>query len=339
METAHNLLERAADATRERDADALRRSLIRTLEEVLTPRWASIVDLAADSEDAGGIGATRASTPSDSSEPIDSPRYRPGSEEVRAALRAGPGPWLTDYADGSRLFLKGLGDESALLTRLEGAGPQDLRLIDSFCRLYENFLSVLREAERDRLTGLLNRRSFDQWLDRIATAGLSPGADPKPREPSTVPRGPLWWWLALFDVDHFKKINDRFGHLYGDEVLLLLARLTKQCVRGEDRCFRYGGEEFAVLLARNDEGGVRVALERLRQRVEQYPFPQVGKVTISIGCAPLQPGMASAMAIDRADRALYAAKHNGRNQTVIMPRAMAGQPSEPMPMVGSVELF
>lgn len=333
MRSAENLLNKVADATRERDADTLRDSLVRTLDEVLAPRWTSVVDL--------GVGpdAEGESPPTDEWRDRTPPaEFRLSPSEVRRTLDQGPGPWLTDLQDGSQLLLRRLGEEWALVSRLDHPSHEDIRLVGSFCRLYENFLGVLREAERDRLTGMLNRRSFDHWLDRITTDGLSGRSAPLPRKAET-PRGPLCWWLALFDVDHFKRINDHFGHLYGDEVLLLLARLTRGCFRGEDRCFRYGGEEFAVLLARNDEEGARIALERLRQRVEQYVFPQVGKVTISIGAASLVPGTAAAVAIDRADRALYEAKRGGRNRTVIAAQAQAAVPADAGTAVGTVELF
>ncbi|HKY91437.1 MAG TPA: GGDEF domain-containing protein [Nevskiaceae bacterium] len=333
MRAADRLLDKVADATRERDADTLRDSLVRTLDEVIAPRWTSVVDLGVApglEDEAPATDEWRNLTP-----PAE---FRLSPSEVRRTLDRGPGPWLTEFDDGSQLFLRRLGDEWALISRLERPTHEDVRLVGSFCRLYENFLGVLREAERDRLTGLLNRRSFDYWLDRITTAGLSGVPAPQPRDAS-VTRGPLCWWLALFDVDHFKRINDHYGHLYGDEVLLLLSRITRACFRGEDRCFRYGGEEFAVLLARNDEAGTMIALERLRQRIEAHVFPQVGKVTVSIGAASLIPGTAASVAIDRADRALYDAKRGGRNRTVLAPRAEGPVSLEVTTAVGTVELF
>jgi diguanylate cyclase (GGDEF)-like protein len=325
MRSAHHLLDKVADATRERDADTLRDSLVRTLEEVVAPRWTSLLDLGLDADE----GAPPPDPWHDLPPPAD---FRLNPADLRKALDQGPGPWLTELDDGSQLFLRRLGDDWALVSRLEHASREDVRLVGSFCRLYENFLAVLREAERDRLTGLLNRRSFDYWLDRITMDGLAGRPAPQARRPAPA-RGPLCWWLALFDVDHFKRINDHFGHLYGDEVLLLLSRLTQKCFRGEDRCFRYGGEEFAVLLARNDENGTRVALERLRVQVEQHLFPQVGRVTVSIGASSLVPGTAASLAIDRADRALYEAKRGGRNRTVLA--ALEDQAAT----AGTVELF
>jgi diguanylate cyclase (GGDEF)-like protein len=333
MRSADHLLNKLADATRERDADTLRDSLVRTLDEVVAPRWTSVLDLAVVPPADGEPPATdewRDMTP-----PAE---FRLSPADVRKTLDQGPGPWLTQLDDGSQLFLRRLGDEWALISRLNRPSHEDVRLVGSFCRLYENFLGVLREAERDRLTGLLNRRSFDYWLDRITTAGLTDAPPPQPRK-SNAQRGPLCWWLALFDVDHFTRINDHYGHLYGDEVLLLLSRITRSCFRGEDRCFRYGGEEFAVLLARNDEQGTLTALERLRQRIEQHLFPQVGRVTVSVGAASLSPGTAASVAIDRADRALYEAKRGGRNRTILAAQAEAAVPAQATTVVGSVELF
>ena len=143
----------------------------------------------------------------------------------------------------------------------------------------------------------------------------------------------------MFDVDHFKRINDRFGHLYGDEVLLLLAQLLRRRFRGEDRCFRYGGEEFAVLLAPTDEDGARTAVERLRHDVERHPFPRVGQVTISLGCVQLRPGLSPTDLVDLADRALYEAKRGGRNRAVFAASSTGRDTTDAAHSFGEVELF
>jgi diguanylate cyclase (GGDEF)-like protein len=110
-------------------------------------------------------------------------------------------------------------------------------------------------------------------------------------------------------------VNDGFGHLFGDEVLIHFSRILNDALRDNDLLFRYGGEEFAVIL--KDIGLADLSstiLQRLRKRVETYNFPQVGKVTISIGFVIIKQGEAPFIAIDKADRALYYAKRNGRNR-------------------------
>lgn len=341
MRSAPQMLECAAEVTRERDTEKLRRSLLQTLQEVLAMRWATITDLSAEDGDDLGPPCPEPLVVEWIRRPDTSPAVYEGisSKDARALLRSGQS-LQQPVSDGQGLlYLRSLGEDLVFVARLGQAGAEDIRLVESFCRLYENFGTVIRESERDRLTGLLNRRSFDDKVGRLAIQGLVPGPALEPRVPTNVPRGPLRWWLALFDVDHFKKVNDTFGHLYGDEVLLLLARITQQSFRGEDRCFRYGGEEFAVLLARNDCDGARTALERLRLRVEQNSFPQVGQVTISIGYAALEPGMAPADAIDHADRALYSAKRGGRNRTVAFARNKDDPTALAVPASGAIELF
>jgi len=121
-------------------------------------------------------------------------------------------------------------------------------------------------------------------------------------------------WLAAIDIDHFKRINDRFGHLYGDEVLILVANILRSCFDAKDRVFRFGGEEFVVLLRSVSLVNARKALERLRHDVESYEFPQVGRITVSTGFAAMGTG-APVEVLGHADQALYHAKEHGRNQT------------------------
>jgi diguanylate cyclase (GGDEF)-like protein len=120
-------------------------------------------------------------------------------------------------------------------------------------------------------------------------------------------------WLALVDIDRFKAINDGYGHLFGDEVLLLVSRLMQRTFRGADYLFRFGGEEFVIMLEHASQEGARIALERLRQAVELYEFPQVGRVTISIGNTQITEQDVPTTCIQRADAALYYAKEHGRN--------------------------
>ena len=187
---------------------------------------------------------------------------------------------------------------------------------EGFVSLYRNFLSLLEYSERDTLTGLLNRRTFDEQLTRIlATLDTPQAGDPgvgSERRDSAPDAQPHW--LAVIDVDHFKHINDDFGHLYGDEVLTLLANLMRETFRHRDRMFRFGGEEFVVVLKPAESKSVMRVLDRFRQRVAEHAFPQVGKVTVSIGFAPIRLGETIAEVLGNADEALYYAKGDGRNQ-------------------------
>jgi diguanylate cyclase (GGDEF)-like protein len=118
----------------------------------------------------------------------------------------------------------------------------------------------------------------------------------------------------VIDIDLFKRINDQFGHLYGDEVLVLLARLMLNSFREVDRLFRFGGEEFIIILRDTDACLAAALMEDFRTAVEAFRFPQVGRVTVSVGYTRIVAYDNSSDAFGRADQALYVAKQNGRNQ-------------------------
>jgi diguanylate cyclase (GGDEF)-like protein len=193
------------------------------------------------------------------------------------------------------------------------------RTIEAVLLLYGNFMHLLDYGERDALTGLLNRKPFDHAVMRAVSHDAQEGAS---REDGTRSQAPKRHWLALLDIDHFKRINDTHGHLIGDEVLLLLARLMRGCFRFGDELFRFGGEEFVVLLSTAEEQGAVTALQRMRECVQGFEFPQAGRVTVSIGFTALRATDTPADAVDRADRALYQAKSAGRN-CVVGPADMA----------------
>ncbi|MBS0352574.1 MAG: GGDEF domain-containing protein [Proteobacteria bacterium] len=218
---------------------------------------------------------------------------------------------------------------------------ENLGTAEGFLGLYRNYMSLLDYSERDTLTGLLNRKTFDENLGKILNALAVQHAASMNDSPMRLrQQDDGTHWLAVLDVDHFKRINDQFGHLYGDEVLLLLARLMRDSFRHQDRLFRFGGEEFVVVLRAGNESEVAQALERLRETVEHYPFPQVGQVTISTGYTYIRSQDTIPEIVGRADEALYFAKENGRNRTACYETLLADglialreQPS------GSMELF
>ena len=192
-------------------------------------------------------------------------------------------------------------------------------MTSGFLQVFSNYVQIIEESERDTLTGLLNRRTFDKNIGRLLSESREAGGDVPIREEAAIPRRRDGAraenrWLAVLDIDHFKRINDKYGHLYGDEVLLLLAGLMHRSFRNNDNLFRFGGEEFVVALDPTDDDGARVVLERFRQSVEGYNFPQVGKVTVSIGYVRIGSQDAPATLFGHADEALYYAKHHGRNQ-------------------------
>jgi len=120
--------------------------------------------------------------------------------------------------------------------------------------------------------------------------------------------------FVMIDLDHFKQVNDTFGHLNGDAVLAELASILSSGLRESDVCARYGGEEFALILPETTEAGARVLAERIRAKVAAATFPGGLKLTISVGVAATEEPALFTQLIDRADQALYVAKQGGRNQ-------------------------
>lgn len=180
---------------------------------------------------------------------------------------------------------------------------QTCEVIYGIIEVYRNYQSLLDYSERDALTGLFNRKTFDAQFSHFASSSVQPGER----------RGVATQWLAVVDIDHFKQVNDRFGHVYGDEVLILVANLLRSSFRANDRIFRFGGEEFVVLLRSAELEGARSIFSRFRKNIETYEFPQVGRVTVSVGFTGTSQG-APVEILGHADQALYYAKQHGRNQ-------------------------
>jgi len=190
-----------------------------------------------------------------------------------------------------------------------------IHIIGGIVSVYRNFQNLLDYSERDSLTGLLNRKTFDDQLAKMLQASA------EPELPAVPPNGQERRsqheqernWLAVVDVDHFKAVNDKFGHLYGDEVLILIANLLQSSFRAQDRVFRFGGEEFVVLLRSTTLSTAHKVFNRFRLAVQEYHFPQVGQVTVSLGFVSTTRGSPVEI-LGQADQALYYAKEHGRNQ-------------------------
>jgi diguanylate cyclase len=173
--------------------------------------------------------------------------------------------------------------------------------------LQENLDAVRNESLTDPLTSLSNRKYFDDTLAKAI-------ADARARGEALS--------LMMTDVDHFKKFNDSYGHLTGDQVLRLVAISVKQNVKGQDIAARYGGEEFAVVLPNTVLRSAITVADHIRRAVmtkelmKRSTGEHLGRVTISVGVAALQPHDSAQSLIERADSCLYAAKRSGRNRVI-----------------------
>ncbi|HXW24592.1 MAG TPA: GGDEF domain-containing protein [Xanthobacteraceae bacterium] len=174
-------------------------------------------------------------------------------------------------------------------------------------QLQNNLEAVRHESLTDPLTTLANRKFFDLAIDKAMAESAKSGE-------------PLC--LLMTDIDHFKKFNDTFGHLTGDQVLRLVAQAVKQNVKGQDVAARYGGEEFAVILPRTALKQALTVADHIRRSVmgkelmKRSTGEHLGRVTISIGVAALRADDTAQSLIARADAGLYAAKRNGRNRVI-----------------------
>ena len=157
-------------------------------------------------------------------------------------------------------------------------------------------------ATTDTLTGICNRRHFDEVLEHEINRAA--------RHSSPLS-------LILFDVDHFKRVNDTFGHQTGDQVLAQLAGAVGGSIRTTDLFARWGGEEFIVLMPGSDINAAHLLAEKLRMVLEKQPFPDVGRVTCSFGVADYTPRDNADGLMKKADRCLYQAKASGRNRVEV----------------------
>ena len=167
---------------------------------------------------------------------------------------------------------------------------------------------VSLEAITDPLTGLMNRKGFMTAIEKaVAEFGSS--------------ESPLS--LLILDIDHFKNINDTYGHSVGDKVIKVVADSITKYTRGKDTACRYGGEEYAVLLPETEQKGALIVAEKIRRMIETIKLKKTGsgeslsRMTISVGIASFVSGLNINDFIDKADAALYQSKNSGRNQCTI----------------------
>lgn len=191
----------------------------------------------------------------------------------------------------------------------------DADMTNGLLGVYRNCFAALDNAQRDQLTGLCNRKPFDTTIEKIHfNRPASTDSVTLERRSYSDPNNACYW-LGMADLDDFKRINDTWGHLQGDEVLRQASEIMRDHFReGYDYLFRFGGEEFVIILRTNSEELAQSAFERFRAAIEGHQFPEVGQVTISIGVTKMRPGASPATLLDHADKALYEAKQNGRNQ-------------------------
>ena len=339
---AHTL----ADLTALRDRDALDLALVRAISDLVHPQTAVICRVVGDSNNERWLTSARWNaqelTPSADSAwsrldllpHLAEHPLRQQAAQTRGVTPSASYPGLTVFP-----ISHNAGNIAVLeIGTLAPLSDEQIRLVTGVLRLYLNFQSLLDYGERDALTELLNRKTFDGAFLKatLEQAQISDALQDQRRDTAS----PGSYWLAMLDIDHFKRVNDNYGHLIGDEVLLLLARLMRACFRYHDQLYRFGGEEFVVLMRCHGEREAAGALERLRAVTQEHLFPQVGHITISIGFSEVKTGDSPSGAFERADKAVYYAKEHGRNQVCSYAALIAsGQLADQAANVGDIELF
>lgn len=213
------------------------------------------------------------------------------------ALAAGFLPWVV-VGLSSAPFTGPIGRSSFLLTSL-------LVLLFSYLAAYRNQMQqalLAAQATHDPLTNAGNRRLLEQELDRALALHARGGSE---------------FGLAVIDIDHFKQVNDSFGHAEGDAVLIRLVKLVQSNLRGPDRLFRIGGEEFAVLFPDTDSIMLSLTLKRLHRLISGQLQSAGGPMYVSIGGASLHKDESASSWLRRADVVLYQAKNDGRDRIVM----------------------
>ncbi|MBP1927370.1 diguanylate cyclase (GGDEF)-like protein/PAS domain S-box-containing protein [Sedimentibacter acidaminivorans] len=178
-----------------------------------------------------------------------------------------------------------------------------LSVIKDITQLKELEEEIRKLSITDKLTQIYNRLKLDEILERKFLLS-SRSNDP--------------FSLIMVDIDHFKLVNDTFGHVVGDIVLLEFAKILKNNIRNTDVVGRWGGEEFLIILPKTAEEGSVLLAEKLRTIIEYYNFPKAGKITSSFGVASFKDDISVASLVSRADNALYKAKDSGRNKVEVM---------------------
>jgi len=295
--------------TNERDVAALELSLAQALADLITPISLDasnnvLIYRAADLEKQL---FTVVSTSKNDQEDILSEAFR--AELATCFITGKHTSYVEEGLHASLYPLKNSKDQTMAIIALEMpvCDPQLHETIMMLLQIYENFTGLISDNEHDTLTGLLNRKTFESKINKVLTRMHKTNQ----RKDDQYKH---YCFLAIFDIDHFKRVNDEFGHLIGDEVLLLFSQLMTQCFRDEDMLFRFGGEEFVGVFECASQQDIHAVLDRFREKVGNFAFPQVGNVTVSSGYTEIHSDDAPTQLIDHADLALYYAKNNGRNR-------------------------
>lgn len=324
-----HLIEHLAELTGFRDRDLLDVSIVRAIKDVLQPLSVGIFRRVGEEDQEHWI--TRARLVAGSSTPtadplwtelnalprlVDEPHRRACLLEATVVNLERGGHAVTMYPIATEREVIGVLE----IETQSPLPPGDSAMVATIVRIYGNFLDLLDHSERDPLTGLLNRQTFNAAPTQRATphaGGAAVSSVPNRRARSEAPVS----WLGVIDIDHFKRVNDTWGHATGDRALCAVAERLAASVRAEDFVARIGGEEFLIVCGGADALKGSELAERLRSAVESLriaaPDGSSIQLTASLGVStPFTTLDAWPFAAMEADKALYAAKASGRNRVI-----------------------
>lgn len=344
------VLESVIEITKQRDIDSLEYSFVATLAELVSPSSISINKLL-DEEDTKSIEeVVRLDIMINKKGEYEyiwseAPSLLQSDENIEQCLNSGKHLIVEKDPQSISLLMPLGGGEKplGLVTVCGGAGINaSLDMLKAFVKIYENYLFILNESERDKLTSLFNRRTFDSKLERLLkfqenAQKKTIGSGLVDNRRKLLPDSTAW--LVIIDIDHFKKVNDTYGHVCGDEVILMLSQKMRECFRNTDLLFRFGGEEFVIILEPIPEEMAKLTLQRFRKTIEKSRFPLVGSITISIGYSKISKSDYPPTVLDNADKALYYAKENGRNRVYSYEELVESRVFVESDKSGSVDLF
>ncbi len=342
------ILQSVIEITKQRDLDSLEYSLVATLAELIPATSISILKAVKENKSATAEEVVCLNIDKEKDEPYCWSRSATVVITDKYFNDCMNKPQITCYQheNGFTRHLFPVNDDSQVMGCLvidskEGLAPH-MNLIEGFAKIYENYMLVFNESEKDKLTGLYNRRTFDNKLlklfksqqqrnEQYSNTSFAP--DRRHSEHDACA------WLILTDIDHFKRVNDTYGHVFGDEVLLTISQKMKSCFRHSDLLFRIGGEEFLILLEPVTQKTAESLIDRFRRTIAEHEFSQIGTVTVSAGYARITEKDYPPAVLEYADKALYYAKDHGRNCSYNYEALVEQGKITPPKKGGSVDMF
>jgi len=344
---SNRILQSVVNITKQRDLDSLEYSLVATLAEMLPVIGISILKSVKDNDIVSAEEVVRLI--------IDDQQhdtYTWSNDGTIVALDQNYLDCINDskiitykHEEGFTRSLFPIDDDTQTIGCLVVDSNEDLtgqmKLISGFSKVYQNYMIIFNESERDKLTGLFNRRTFEKKLSKLLKSQqynnqLYDAANMQDRRQYDRDATA---WLIITDIDNFKRVNDTYGHVFGDEVILTISQIMKSCFRHSDLLFRVGGEEFVILLEPVRQKTAEKLIDKFRRAISEHKFSQIDTITVSAGYTSISEKDYPPTVLENADKALYFAKEHGRNCSYNYEKLVKKGMITSAKKAGSVDLF